>query len=470
MNPTDLAFTPALEQARLIRRKEISPLDLTELYLERIEQLNPQLGAFFTVTAEQAIADAEAKTEQLAGSISEDLPPFFGVPTAIKDLVPVKDVRCTYGVRILKNRIETIDGGVARRFKQAGFVLLGKTATSELGSTPYTEPVGFPPARNPWNLDYTPGGSSGGASAAVAAGLCAVAHSSDGGGSIRGPAFCCGLVGIKPSRGRVTQAPVGDRLCGLAVDGPMARTVRDAAALLDVIAGYELGDPYWLPDPPISFLAATEKPLGSLRIAYTTELQPIGKADPICEQAVLETVRRLENLGHVIEPISLNFEELIDPFATIWQAGVDVGVPWFLLGKLNRWLVRRSRRQGSGQFLQALSKLQTVARQIVSSLAPYDAVVLPVFMHPTIRVGEWARLSAPQIFQRIVNWVAPCPPINATGQPAIAIPAGFSPAGLPLGVQLVGRPGDEITLISLASQLEAAHPWAQHRPALATEL
>ncbi len=240
MNSVDLAFTSALEQAQLIGNKEISPLELTQLYLDRIEQLDSSLNSFFTVMAEQAIADAKVKTEQLSNG--NELPPFFGVPIAIKDFCPVEGVPCSYGVHLLRNRIATEDGGLVKKIRQAGFIILGKTATSEIGSAPYTEPKGFPPTRNPWNLDYTPGGSRGGSAAAVAAGLCAVAQGSDGGGSIRIPAACCGLVGIKPSRGRVSSAPFGEKLSGLVAEGTLARTVADAAALLDVMAGYILGD------------------------------------------------------------------------------------------------------------------------------------------------------------------------------------------------------------------------------------
>ncbi|MGB3240579.1 MAG: amidase, partial [Geitlerinemataceae cyanobacterium] len=189
MNPIDLAFTPAVEQAKLIRTKAVSPLELVELYLERIDRLDKTLGSYFTVTADRAIADATAKTEQLTNTENpDDLPPFFGVPIPIKDLAAVKDVPWSLGVAALRQQVANFDTGVVSRIKQAGFVILGKTATSQLGALPYTEPPGFPPARNPWNLDYTPGGSSGGAAAAVAAGLCPVAQGSDGGGSVRGPA------------------------------------------------------------------------------------------------------------------------------------------------------------------------------------------------------------------------------------------------------------------------------------------
>lgn len=474
MNPVDLAFTPALDQARLIRSKEISPLELTQLYLERIERLNPTLGSFFLVMADQAIQDAKQKTERLAnlghGQIdAQELPPFFGVPIPIKDLTPVEGVPCSYGINVLRKRVATEEAGIVTRFKKAGFILLGKTATSALGSTPYTEAKGFPPARNPWNIDYTPGGSSGGAAAAVAAGLSAVAHGSDGGGSIRGPAACCGLVGLKPARGRVSHAPIGDKLSGLAIDGPLTRTVADAAALLDVMAGYEVGDPYWLPDPPESFLSATQKPTGPLRIAFATDIPPVGKVNPICEQAVLEMARLLEGLGHAVEPIQLDFTELAEPLTTAWQASVDMGVPWFVLGKLNRWLLGRSRSRSGGMYLRAVMQMQAIARRTVAKLAHLDALLLPVFMHPTIRVGEWAKLRAAKEFENIVNWVAPCPPFNATGQPGIALPAGFDPNGLPIGIQLIGRPADEQTLISLAAQIEQAKPWNHLRPAIAVD-
>ena len=298
MNRTELAFTPAVEQAQLIRAKTVSSLELVELYLERIQRLDAQLGSYFTVTAEQAIAEAKAKTEALAqANGAAELPPFFGVPISIKDLNAVLGVSCTYGTPVMKDNIANYEDGVVTRIKQAGFIILGKTATSELGSFPYTEPQGFPPARNPWNLDHTPGGSSGGAAAAVSAGLCAIAQGSDGGGSVRGPAACCGLVGIKPSRGRITHAPLGDRLSGIATNGPLARTVTDVAALLDVMSGYTTGDPYWLPDPNPSFLKVAEQakamvgqPAAPLRIAFSTTVQPIGEADPVCQQAVLDTV------------------------------------------------------------------------------------------------------------------------------------------------------------------------------------
>ncbi|MEA5512712.1 amidase [Nodularia sp. UHCC 0506] len=462
MNEIDLAFTPALELANLISCREISPLELVELYLKRIEQLNPQLGSYFTVTAELAIADAKVKTETLTNT--SELPQFFGVPISIKDLNAVADIPCTYGNPGLLQNIPNYDDGVVTRIKQAGFIILGKTATSELGSFPYTEPMGFPSARNPWNLEYTPGGSSGGAASSVAAGLCAIAQGSDGGGSVRGPAACCGLVGIKPSRGRVTHAPVGNRVAGIATNGPIARTVADAAALLDVMSGYVTGDPYWLPNPEPSFLAATAEKLGNLRIAFSTNIPPLGEADANCQQGVWQTVKLLEQLGHTVEEKCPDFSDLVEPFQIVWQGAVAAsGIPIEALQPLNQLLF--SRTGSVGEYLRAVSQMQIVARQIVAFFDTVDVLVLPVYLHSPIRVGEWANLSPEETFQHIIHWVAPCPAANATGQPAIALPVGFDSHGLPMSVQLIGKPAAEATLISLAAQLEAANPWIQHRPA-----
>ncbi len=465
MNQVDLAFSPALIQAQLIRNREVSPQELVELYLQRIEQLDSQLGSFFTVMAESAIAEARTKTELLASHPSQ-LPPFFGVPIAIKDLNNVAGVRCTYGTPALMDNIATYDDGVVTLLKQAGFIILGKTATSELGSFPYTEPLGFPPTRNPWNLDYTAGGSSGGSAAAVAAGLCAVAQGSDGGGSVRGPAFCCGLVGIKPSRGRVSNAPLGDRLSGIPAIGSLTRTVADGAALLDVMAGYITGDPYWLPPPETSFLSAASRTPKPLKIAFSTSLPPVGEAENECKQTVLDTVKVLSDLGHNVEQSCPDFTGLTEPFTAVWQAGVAYsGIPKEVLQPMNQWLYEQT--GSAGDYLRAVSQMQVIARKIVAFFDTIDVLVLPTYMHPTIKIGEWANLSPQETFERIINWVAPCPPFNATGQSAIAFPTGFDSRGLPLGIQLIARPADEATIISLAAQLEAAIPKRQYPPSFA---
>jgi amidase len=463
MDSVELAFTSAIEQARLIRAKEISPIELTQLYLDRIEQLNPKLGSFFTVMAERAIADAISKTERLSES---ELPPFFGVPIAIKDLNPVEGVPCSYGLKVARNRIADRDDLVVKKLKEAGFIILGKTATSQLASFPYTEPPGFPPARNPWDLDYTPGGSSGGSSAAVAAGLCAIAQGSDGGGSIRGPAACCGLVGLKPSRGRISMAPIGETFSGFSVTGPLSRTVADSAAFLDVTAGYVTGDPYWLPNPETSFLDATKRKLEPLRIGLVTTIDPIGEADPICVEATEKIAHLLESMGHTIELVTPDLSEMIEPFTILWRAQTEVGVPPFLLEKVNRWSWWKAKFTSAARYRQAQSQLQIFARKVVGLFDRVDVLLTPTYFHPTIRVGEWAKLSPVRTINEIIEWIAPCPAFNVTGQPAISIPAGFDPNGLPIGVQIVGKPADEATILALAAQIEEAQPWAHLRPSI----
>ncbi|MEB3357377.1 MAG: amidase [Synechococcales bacterium] len=473
MNSVDLAFTPALDQATLIRQKTVSPVELVELYLSRIQSIDPQVNSYLTILADRALKEAAEKTEAIAKTANPDeLPPFFGVPISVKDLNPMNGVRFTLGTAALTDNVATFDDATVMRIQQAGFIILGKTATPELGTLPYTEPHGLPPARNPWNLDYTPGGSSGGAAASLAAGLCAIAQGSDGGGSIRGPAFCCGLVGIKPARGRISYAPIGDTPGGIATNGPLARTVADAAAFIDAIAGYVPGDPYWLPAPQPSFLAtarqAAQQGVGrSLRIGYLTAVQPLDEAESSCKQAVLDTVQHLETLGHQVEPTALDISALIEPFTVVFRAGIGAaGIPPEALSPMNQWFF--SHQDSAGGYFKALWQMQAIARRLIGHLSQFDAVVLPTYLHPPIRVGEWADLSPAETLDEITRWIAPCPPFNATGQPVVALPTGFGSNGLPIGVQIVGRPADEATIIAVAAQLEAINPW-RHRPPLAKE-
>ena len=464
-NPTDLAFTSALEQARLIKQRLVTPLELTKLYLSRIEKYDSQLGCFYHVAKQSAIAEATQKTEQLSQTVdTQYLPPFFGVPIAIKDLKSVVDMPITYGIAALKDQIAKYDEGVVTKIRQAGFIILGKTATSQLGSFPYTEPEGFPPTRNPWNLDYTPGGSSGGSSAAVAAGLCSIALGGDAGGSIRGPASCCGLVGIKPSRGRISFSPVGDRLSGLGTHGVLTRTVADAAAFLDIASGYITGDPYWLPQPSVPFLSATQETLSPLKVGFITSLLPIGKPSVEFEQAVTQVVQQLEAMGHQAIPQEIDLSALIEPFKIVWATGVTAsGIPAEVLEPMNRWVLTQSGT--AGEYLQAVTQMQLFSRQIVSLFAQIDVLIVPTYMHPAIKIGEWSDLSPEDTFEKIANWIFPCPVFNVTGQPAIDIPVGRDRHNVPLGVQLVGKPNAEATIIALASSLEQAQPWSQQSPA-----
>lgn len=464
INVADLAFTSALEQAKLIKERQVTPLELTELYLSRIAQYDSQLGSFWHVATESAIADAKQKTEQLAQSVDTNyLPTFFGVPIGVKDLKSVAGMPINYGIFNLRDQVAKYDEDIVTKIKQAGFIILGKTATSQLGSFPYTEPEGFAPTRNPWNLDFTPGGSSGGSTAAVAAGLCPIALGGDAGGSIRGPASCCGLVGLKPSRGRISFAPLGDRLSGLGTHGVLTRSVADTAAFLDTATGYVTGDPYWLEQPETSFSVAFRQPLPNLTIGYSTSLLPVGEPAPESQQSLIQIVKQLEALGYQTIPQAIDLSPLVEPFKTVWSTAVAAsGIPPEALSPMNQWVLEQSGT--AGEYLQAVTQMQLFARQLVSMFARIDILVTPTYMHPAIKIGEWANLSPEETFQRIANWILPCPPFNVTGQPAISIPAGFDRNHVPLGVQLVGKPNSEATILALAAQLEQTQPWVQLRP------
>jgi amidase len=463
-NASDLAFTSALTQAKLIKERLVTPLELTEMYLDRIAKYDSQVGSFNYVARESAIAEAKAKSTQLEQTLDTNcLPPFFGVPIAIKDMKSVAGMPISYGISTLKEQIATYDEGVVSKIKQAGFIILGKTATSQLGSFPYTEPEGFAPTRNPWNLDYTPGGSSGGSSAAVAAGFCAIALGGDAGGSIRGPAACCGLVAIKPSRGRISFAPVGDRLSGLGTHGIVTRTVADAAAFLDLATGYITGDPYWLEPPIVSFLSHTQQSLPALKVGYVTSLLPVGEPAPECQQAVTQIVQQLEAMGHNAFPQAIDLTPLIEPFKIVWSSAVaGSGIPAEVLSPMNQWVLSQSGT--AGEYSQAVTQMQLFARQLVSLFAQMDVLVAPTYMHSAIKIGEWENLSPEATFHKIANWILPCPPFNVTGQPVINIPAGFDANGVPLGVQLIGQPNAEAIIITLAAQLEQAQSWNHLRP------
>ena len=254
---------------------------------------------------------------------------------------------------------------------------------------------------------------------------------------------------------------MGERLGGMAVNGPLGRTVADTAALLEAMSGYATGDPYWLPKTETSFVECASRPVRTLKIGYAINIPPVGKADDQCAQAVIETTQRLADLGHHIEAFDLpDLAAIIEPFRVVWQSVlVESGVPWFVMEKMNRWLYWRAYWVNCGKYLQAVSQLHSTARTIVEACQPYDVVLLPVYMQPAIRVGEWSALHPQTLLQRLIEWVAPCPPFNATGQPAMAVPTGFDANGVPVGVQLVGRPADEGTLLSLAAQMAAAAPW-----------
>jgi amidase len=485
----------ALALADLVRRREVTPGELLEEAIARAERVNPRINAIVTPMYEQARRDAAA------------LPPadgpFRGVPLLLKDLdAAVAGVAHAAGCRFLADFRPTRDSTIVERFRRAGAVIFGKTSTPELGITPFTEPKLFGPTRNPWNLEVTPGGSSGGAGAAVAAGILPVAHANDGGGSIRIPASCCGLFGLKPTRGRTPVGPDHTQLwSGFAIGHVLSRSVRDSAAMLDAIAGPEPTSPYWPPPAARPFLAEVGAPPGRLRIALTkrpfvTSVPP----HPDCVAAADDAARLLSQLGHDVEEADLDIDG--DAFARDFFVLVCVEIA-AILARCEQRAGRRARRrdvetntaliatigrqQTAVRASLARDRLDAAVRQIAPAADRFDLILSPTLGLPPPAIGALAPRGAeafahdvlialrlgfllrlPGVVEAAVRRVfafMPFTPLaNVSGQPAASVPLHWNAAGLPIGVHLQARFGDEATLLRVAAQLEAARPWRERRP------
>ena len=457
----ELAFASATEQARLIRFGEISSTELVGLSLERIERIDQTLNAFVTVCGEEALATA-AVIDSTPGEA-----PFRGVPIGVKDLAATAGIRTTYSSRAYADYIPDFDTAVVRRIRDAGFVIVGKTNTPEFGTVAFTESDLNGATRNPWNTDLTPGGSSGGAATAVAAGLVPIAHATDGGGSIRIPASCCGLFGLKPSRGRVSSAPFGS-LEGLSTAGPLARIVEDAAAFLDVLAGYEPGDPWWVPPPDQPFAVTTPEPPPKLRVAVATTPPIETTVAPECVRALDAAAELLTGLGHEVREETPPWREpsLFDLFITVWQVGPALyPVDEALLTPLNRRLVESARTTSAADYAQAVVQLQALARRIVSFWSETDVVLTPALALTPVPIGWQEEVADPldQLF-RNTEFTPFTAVANLTGQPAMSLPLHWTDDGVPVGVQAIGPPAGDALLLRLAAQIEEAAPWEERRP------
>jgi amidase len=452
----------ALEQGDLVRRGEVAPLELVEHYLGRADDV----GAFVTSTPDRACEHARR-----LGHRPEDAGPLWGVPTAIKDLHPTAGVRTTFGSAAYADHVPDVSDNVVLTLEAAGMPSLGKTNTPEFGSPCYTEPDVAPPAVTPWDRTRTAGGSSGGAAAAVAAGLVPVAPGSDGGGSIRIPASCCGLVGLKPTRGRISAAPVYGDPTGLATAGTLARTVRDAAALLDVLAGRRTGDPSWAPPPPLRFVDACDRDPGRLRVArFITPVITDSDVDPSSVDAFETTSRLLADLGHDVEDVGVPLpREAVATFETCWAvltalAPVPPGSE-HLLRPLTRWLAERGRAVSGPELGTAIARMRQYAAGALRALAPYDLVLTPTLATPPPPVGALRDDADPEADfeaqKRFTPWTSAW---NVTGMPAVSLPLHRAAGGLPVGVMLAARPAEEHVLLAAAAQLEEARPWAGLRP------
>ena len=467
----------ALELATSIADGQLSPVEVTDHYLDRIDRLNSQTGAFYTVTAdlarEQAVtAERLVSENRRAGEQGSALPPLTGVPIPIKDLNMVAGVRMTLGSTIFADNVATEDDYVVAELRKAGIVITGKTATPEFGLPCYTETKIGPPARTPWDLTRSAGGSSGGAAAAVAAGLAPAAQGSDGGGSIRIPSSVCGLFGIKPSRGRISGGPLMPDLSGLSTDGPLARTVEDAALLLDVMTCNYPGDMYIM--PPLrageTFLGHARREPGKLRIGRSmTNVVPGATVHDDCAAAYEDASKLLAELGHEVEDVDLPFgSDAVPMFELLWYsmatlAPIDAAQEEQLL-PLTRYLRGRGLKVTASELIFAQAYLQSVMRPAIATMNAYDAFLSPTLASPPVPVGYFDEVDPAENFERQKRFTPYTALYNISGQPAVSLPLYWNADGLPIGVMLAGRLGDEATLISLSSQIEAARPWRDRHP------
>ena len=460
----ELAFLSAVEQARLVRSGEVSSEELVAVSLERIEQLDPLLNAFVTVCADEALATARA-LDSTPGDA-----PFRGVPIAVKDLAATAGIRTTYSSRAYAEYVPDFDTAVVRRIREAGFVIVGKTNTPEFGTVAFTESELNGATRNPWSTELTPGGSSGGAAAALAAGLVPTAHATDGGGSIRIPASCCGLFGLKPSRGRVSTAPFGS-LEGLSTAGPLTRSVEDAAHLLDVLAGYEPGDPWWAPPPERPFAKSTAESPPPLRIAVTSTPPTDVPVDPECARAVSSAAELLAELGHDVrdETPPWRTDDLFHTFIAVWQVGPALyPVNDALMTPLNRGLAESARASTAADYGRAVASLQLLARRIVAFWNDVDVVLTPTLALPPVPIGWQDAVDGPiEQLLRNAEFTPFTAVANLTGLPAMSLPLHWSADGLPIGVHAIGPPAVDALLLQFAAEVEAARPWADRRPPVA---
>ncbi len=466
---SDLAFTSALEQARMIRDGEVSSRELVDLYLDRIDTYDDDLNSYTTVLHDEARRLAAEKDERTASAAPDELPPFHGVPVSIKGLNFLAGQPATMGTRAMKDFRAPFDDEIVARLKRAGMVPLGLTNVPEFGSVAYTEPELFGPARNPWDHDRTPGGSSGGGAAALAAGLCPVSQGSDGAGSLRIPASNCGLFTIKPTRDRVSRAPLfGNFGFELSTGGTISRTVADTAALLDVLHGYVPGDPGMLPDPERPFADEVGRDPGQLRIGVLST-SPVGRyAEPV--RAALDEARTVvAELDHEVVEVEVGVEDdVIDAFMDMWAAMMSAQpVPLDTIEPHNRWLVEeRGKSISGGSYLMSEFRLNQYCRQLVGRFhTEFDVLAFPVVTELPLQVRELADAEPEAVWDRMTEYVGATAIVNATGQPSIGVPLYHDDdSGLPVGVQFVGRFAEESLLFRLAGQLEQARPWHDRCP------
>jgi aspartyl-tRNA(Asn)/glutamyl-tRNA(Gln) amidotransferase subunit A len=464
MKHRDIGWMSAADLAKAIRKKKLSPVEVVRDILERIEAINPRVNAYVTVIADSALA--EAKKAEKTVMKGEELGPLHGVPFSVKDLVFTKGVRTTFGCKLLEDFVPEEDAVYVARLKKAGAIMLGKTNTPEFGFKPLTDNLIFGTTRNPWNLEKTSGGSSGGAAAAVASGLGPLAAAADGGGSIRIPSSCCGVFGIKPQHGRVPRYPAYQGAELINHEGPIARTVEDAALMLDVMAGYHWGDGYSIFAPAVRFAKSLKGGVKGLKIAWSPDLG-YATVDPqvkaICEQAASE----FSSLGANVEEAHPGFDNPESHIGTIFGSGALVALS--ALGPLEQIIDKLSPITAAMLYISTELKATDYVKamfakhelQIKSGkfFQSYDLLLTPTLASPPLPVDFEDPIG-------FLKWIPFTPVFNFTGQPAASIPAGWTEDGLPVGLQIVGRPYDEATVFRAAAAFEEAHPWVRRKPPL----
>jgi amidase len=462
----EVAFAGAAKQAEMVRAGEISPTELVRLYLDRIERLDPQLNSFRVVLAERALLEAEQAEARLKAG---DERPLLGVPIALKDEVDLAGELSTHGTDAYPDPAPA-DSEMVRRLREAGAIVVGKTHLPELAICGFTESATWGVTRNPWDPQRTPGGSSGGSAAAVAAGLVPIASASDGGGSIRIPASSCGLFGLKPSRARVSLAPLVEHWNGLSAAGCLSRSVLDTALWLDVVSGGS-ADPEAPQPPERPFVESARTSPGKLRIAHSTA-PPRAAAPPtvsdVAKDAVAETAELLRSLGHETAQRDPDWGGIGNNITPRYLRGIAEDFATVprpeRLERRTKGFAQLGRLITDGMFERAMRGRRADAARVNAIFADHDVLMTPVMGGTALPVRRWEGRGALWTILGMSRFYPYCVPWNHLGNPAMSVPAGFAADGMPLAVQIVGRPGDEATLLSLAAQLEAERPWAEMRP------
>ena len=470
MNQGDYQAQDATGLAAMIAGKQVSAGEVLDAAIARMEQVNPTLNAVILDLTDQAKAQLKQGTP--AG-------PLGGVPWLIKDIgALVAGTPTTSGSRLMKDAVAPTDSAIVTQYRKAGLVIFGKTNTPEFGLEPVTEPEFFGPTLNPWDLTRTPGGSSGGAGAAVAGGIVPAAHASDGGGSIRTPAACCGLFGMKPSRGRVSSAPAGEGWGGASVQHAVTRSVRDSALLLDVICAPQPGDPYFLAPPATPFVEEVRRDPGKLRIGVISGALDGGSIDPECAAAVADAAKLCESLGHSVDEVTLglDFDAIRDAAGGVIAASVHATLEMVTAQRgrpledgevdlITRAMASRGARVTGAAYVLGMQTLHAAGRAVAAIHERFDVLLSSTLGSPPIPKGSLRGdpLDLAGYGPRLFAFMPNTQLFNVTGQPAMTVPLAWSKSGLPIGIQFVAPMGDEATLFRLAGQLEKARPWADKR-------